>query len=396
MTGGDRPPRQRRYGALSPLLALLPHFVAILAFIACIGRFYDPREGFTSLIGFGSVFAPRSVAAVAALPRHVYRRSSGYDGQFYAQIATDPLLKDPATDRAMDDMPLRARRILFAWTAYVAGLGRPWWILQAYALQNVVCWIALSLLLLRWFEPGTTRMAALWMATLFSGGLLWSVRFALLDGPSLLMIAAAVAAVERNRSWVAAAVLGVASLGRETNLLAIAILPPAKWSWSSAARVAVQAVLVIAPLVIWFDYLYSLYRDLIYTSGSTISLPFSGLGWKLRMVWADAASHGIRAFTRFSVLTLVSLIVQAGYVLIRLEWKSHWWRLGVAYAGLLLLLGRPLWEGELPTAMRVMIPLALAFNVLLRDCLDPRRFWSLLIAGNLTVLYAPVLLRVWR
>ena len=67
-------------------------------------------------------------------------------------------------------MPLRARRILFAWTAYAAGVGRPWWILQAYALQNVACWIALSLLLLRWFEPGTTRMAALWTATFFSGG----------------------------------------------------------------------------------------------------------------------------------------------------------------------------------------------------------------------------------
>jgi hypothetical protein len=380
----------------SAAFAYLPHLIAIVAFIACIGRFYDAREGFTSLIGFGSVFASRQVAAVASLPRHVYRRSSGYDGQFYAQMATDPLLKDPATDRAMDDMPLRARRILFAWTAYVAGLGRPWWIVQAYALQNVVCWIALSLLLLRWFEPGTTRMVALWTATLFSGGLLWSVRFALLDGPSLLMIAAAVAAVERNRSWLAAAVLGVASLGRETNLLAISILPPAKWSWSATARVAVQAVLVTAPLVIWFDYLYSLYRDQIYTSGGTISLPFSGLAWKLQMVWADAASHGIRALTRAGVMTLVSVIVQAGYVLIRLEGRSPWWRLGVAYAGLLLLLGRPLWEGELPTAMRVMIPLALAFNVLLRDCLDPRRFWSLLIAGNLTVLYAPVLLRVWR
>jgi hypothetical protein len=392
MTSSSRPAAEDRRAVVR---AWLPHLIAILAFIACIGRFYDAREGFTSLIGFGSVFASRQVAAVATLPRHVYR-SSGYDGQFYAQMATDPLLKDPATDRAMDDMPLRARRILFAWTAYVAGLGRPWWILQAYALQNAVCWIALSLLLLRWFEPGTTRMAALWTATLFGGGLLWSVRFALLDGPSLLMIAAAVAAVERNRSWVACAILSVASLGRETNLLASSILPPTKWSWSSAARVAVQGMLVIAPLVIWFDYLYSLYRDQIYTSGSTISLPFSGLTWKLRMVWADAASKGIRAFTMFSVLTLVSLIVQAGYVLIRLEWRSPWWRLGVAYAALLLLLGRPLWEGQLPTAVRVMIPLALAFNVLLRDCQDPRRFWSLLIAGNLTVLYAPVLLRVWR
>jgi hypothetical protein len=45
--------------------------------------------------------------------------------------------------------------------------------------------------------------------------------------------------------------------------------------------------------------------------------------------------------------------------------------------------------------MRVMMPLALAFNVLLRDCRDPRSFWSLLAAGNLTVLYAPVMLRVF-
>jgi hypothetical protein len=376
-------------------LAFLPHLILILAFIVCISRFYDAREGFTSFIGFGSRFASRNVPAVQSLPRHVYRRSFGYDGQFYVQIATDPLLRDPATDQAMDDMPLRARRILFAWTAYVAGVGRPWWILQAYALQNVVCWIALSLLLLRWFEPGTTRMAALWTATLFSGGLLWSVRFALLDGPSLLLIAVAMTAMERGRSWVASAILSVASLGRETNLLAASILAPAKWSWPAVARTAMQVILVIAPLVIWFDYLYSLFRDRIYTSGSTMSLPFSGFAWKGGRVWGAVAANGIAALLRPSVLTLLSLIVQAGYVLVRLEWKNPWWRLGIAYVSLLPFLGPPLWEGELPTAMRVMMPLALAFNVLLRDCRDPRRFWSLLTAGNLTVLYAPVMLRVF-
>ena len=374
---------------------MLPHLIAVLTFVACISRFYDAREGFTSLIGFGSRFAERNVAAVKSLPRHIYRRSSGYDGQFYAQIATDPLLKDPATDQAMDDMPLRARRIVFAWTAYAAGVGRPWWILQAYALQNVVCWIALSLLLLRWFEPGSTRMAALWMATLFGGGLLWSVRFALLDGPSLLLIALAVMAVERGRSWLGSTILAVASLGRETNLLAASILPPPAWSWQAGARTALQAVLVIAPLVIWFDYLYSLYRDRIYTSGGTMSLPFSGLAWKASSVWGDVTAIGLAAFLRPSVLTLLSLIVQAGYVVARLEWKNPWWRLGIAYAALLPFLGRPLWEGEPATAMRVMIPLALAFNVLLRDCRDPRRFWSLLTAGNLTVLYAPAMLRVF-
>ena len=69
---------------------VLPHLIAIVAFVVCVCRFYDARTGFTSLIGFGSRFAPQTVAAVQALPRHVSRRSSGYDGQFYAQIATDP------------------------------------------------------------------------------------------------------------------------------------------------------------------------------------------------------------------------------------------------------------------------------------------------------------------
>jgi len=369
-------------------LVLLPHVVAILIFVACIGRFYSAREGFTRLIGFGSRFAPQTVPAVQSLPRHVYRRSSGYDGQFYAQIALDPLLNDPATDRAMDDMLLRARRILFAWTAFVAGAGRPWWILQAYALQNVVCWIALSLVLLRWFEPGTPRMAALWMATLFSGGLIWSVRFALLDGPSLLLIAAGVAALERGRSWLATAILSVASLGRETNLLATSILLPTKWSWSAVARAAVQGIVVIAPLIIWFDYLYSLYRDRIYTSGATMSLPFSGLAWKLTLVWPDVMAHGLAGHVRSSVLTLVSLVVQAGYMMARFDWKNPWSRLGIAYVGLLPFLGQPLWVGETPTAMRVMIPLTLAFNALLRDCRSPVRFWSLFVAGNLTILSA--------
>jgi hypothetical protein len=137
----------------------LPYLIAVLAFLFCIGRVYDKRNGFTKLIGFGSRFASHTVPVVRSLPRYIYRRSAGYDGQFYAQLATDPLMKDSLTDQAMDDMPLRARRIFFAWTAYVLGLGRPAWILQAYALQNVICWLVLSVLLLRWFPAGTPRMS---------------------------------------------------------------------------------------------------------------------------------------------------------------------------------------------------------------------------------------------
>ena len=44
-----------------------------------------------------------------------------------------------------------------------------------------------------------------------------------------------------------------------------------------------------------------------------MSLPFSGLAWKLSVVLADAAGHRLRALARLSLVALVSLFVQAGY-----------------------------------------------------------------------------------
>ena len=64
-----------------------------------------------------------------------------------------PSLRDPALKKAVDSLPYRARRILIGWSSYVMGLGRPAWILQAYALQNILSWFALAAVLLRWFPP---------------------------------------------------------------------------------------------------------------------------------------------------------------------------------------------------------------------------------------------------
>src|SRR6202008_313633 len=138
-----------------------------------------------------------------------------YDGQFYAQRALDPLLRDPTIDRGMDLAPFRARRILFSWTAYVLGMGKPVWILEAYALQNVFCWVVIAALLTKWVQPASWRGLALWSACLFSHGLLWSVRLALLDGPSLMLTMWAVAAAERNRPLWSGATVGLNALGRE-------------------------------------------------------------------------------------------------------------------------------------------------------------------------------------
>jgi len=378
------------------------HLSAIGLFLWSVAQFHDPHTGFTSLIHFGDMFEAQTMPAVKALPRHIEWRSAGYDGQFYAQMATDPVLRDPATDHAMDDAPLRARRILFAWTAYVAGLGHPPWILQAYALQNVVNWMLLSVLLLRWFPPVTARMLALWFASLFTGGLIWSVRSALLDGPSLTLLALGMVALERGRGWLSAGIFGLAGLGRETNLLAVATqLGPNATTWRTIVRQTARIAIVVLPLVIWFDYIYSIHRNLVYTTGSTLSLPLVGYVWKWNATLVDLMAHGWPLRACLSLLTLIAISVQAVFLVCTPSWKDAWWRLGFAYAVLMPLLGRPLWEGDPGTAVRVLLPMALAFNVLLRRCERPYRFWPLLVAGNLTIVQGVVMLEIpflshWR
>src|SRR5688572_24900231 len=143
----SRHSRQWMYRGLAGVLVML--------FLASVARSYHPGTGFTSMLGLPEGGHDYEVPAMRALPHQHHR--TGYDGQFYAQLALDPLVRDQATDRAMDVAPYRARRILFSWTAYLAGVGRPAWIVQVYALQNVVCWLILAVVLTRWLPLSAAR-----------------------------------------------------------------------------------------------------------------------------------------------------------------------------------------------------------------------------------------------
>ena len=73
----------------------LPSLAASLVFLACVASMWEPGTGFTRLIRFGDYFSPRAVPQLREVPIHVYEDSHGYDAQFYAQMALDPLLRCP-------------------------------------------------------------------------------------------------------------------------------------------------------------------------------------------------------------------------------------------------------------------------------------------------------------
>ena len=352
-----------------------------MLFLAAVARFYHRGTGFTALIGFPPA-GDSEPPVLRSVPHYQYPAFASYDGQFYAQRALDPLLRDPSVDRGMDLAPFRARRILFSWTAYVLGLGRPVWILEAYALQNVACWLVIAVLITRWISPLSWRGLSLWTACLFSHGLLWSVRFSLLDGPSLMLTMWAVAAAERERALGSAAVVGVNALGRETNLL-VAVAQPMPRTRAEWIRLAVALLIAVVPSLIWMDYLRSIYRSTTLAGTDSFVFLGSGLAQSWRIVFAGLSSARHALASLFPACILMSIAIQAAFIFVRREYLAPWWRVACVYAVLLLFLDPVLVAPSTGAITRVMLPLTVGFNILLAREQRAWHFWPWFALGNL-------------
>jgi hypothetical protein len=357
------------------LLALFAWYITL---------FYLPGQGFSYFIQFGEKLHGKYLPEVKAVNHYEMPDSAGYDSQWYAQIAIRPHLKDPALAKAVDSLPYRARRILFLWTAWLLGGGSPARVMNAYALQNVVCWFLLAALLLRWFPPVTWGNCARWAAVLLSFGLLFSVKGALLDGPSLLLVAVGMALVETEHPWLAAAVLGVSGLGKDTSILCGAGMRipysrnPGAWaSW------AARAALVLLPLGVWILVLRLWLGRGGDIGARNFGAPFAGLTEKLQQSISLLIAGGYPSvIAKFDLLVIAGLLAQFFFFAFRRRWHDPWWRIGACYAVLMVFLGDAVWENYPSAAARVLLTMVLAFNISV-----PRRGWwaLLLIVGNLGI-----------
>jgi glycosyl transferase family 87 len=374
-------------------LWIAAYALVVAAFLASVTRYYHPGLGFTAFIDFPAGTHSYELPAVQNAPHFDNPASPGYDGVFYAQLAVEPLLRDAAIDRALDNPPYRARRILFSWTAYALGAGRPGWILKIYSIQNVIAWLLMAWLLCRWMRPSTPRAFVLWAGCLLSPGMLSSVRYALPDAPSALLVACAVAAAEARRPLMAAAIVGLAALGRETSLLASTALATTlrrnKRTW---LILTACGVLCILPLALWVDYLRSIYRSDALANPGQITTPLSGLLWKVSLVRSEFIRSPFALTTLASGLAVVAFLAQGGWVireLLRSGGRSAWALAGTSYLVLGLVAHVVVWEGTPGAFTRVLLPLAIAANVLLAA--RPQASWAIIVAANLAAVPAALL-----
>jgi hypothetical protein len=341
------------------------------------------KVGYTTLIRFGSRFDAESLDTLKKVPHVILPRSAGYDGQFYAQLALSPALNDPQLPYALDSPVYRSRRILFSWTAWALGLGKPAWVIRAYAVQNLLFWVGAAILLWRWLPPTRWFHFFQWAAILFSRGWMDSLSNALLDGPALFLMLLAIWLSERQRTYWGTALLGVSVLGKETNLLGgLALRPEFRLSARSTKEVTIWALLLVLPMALWLAVIYFKFGLRGSAGGPNFSRPF--VGWyekiqELRFTF-KGADWSLGAQT---VACVISTLAQITYFATARKWSEKWWRMGAPYAVLGVCLGIAVLRGNTGAFSRALLPMLAAYNLSLK----PTRIgWLLLVVGNLHVL----------
>lgn len=356
---------------------------AVVAFLVLAGRFWHPYYGFTRWLQLDELDAAVAVRELRAQPVFVYPGENGYDGAAYVQIAFHPDLDSPELSTAIGNVPYRARRILGSAVAWLLAGGNPAYIANRYAALNVAVWLALALLLWRVLPVTDARGWVAWAGVMFSAGALHSVRLALTDLLGAALVTAALALAERGRGRAGLAALALSGLARETALIAVTGLWRGPWMAARPwALNAGRTVLVALPLLAWMGYVRWKAGPADQGLGN-LALPV--LGWVEK--WGEVCRIYVREpnFRWLNTTTLfatIALTVQAAWLFRRPRLDQPWWRAGVTSAALMLLLGTAVWEGQPGAATRVLLPMSIAFAVLV---VRERARWGWVAGGSLAV-----------
>ncbi|HTB80492.1 MAG TPA: hypothetical protein VK717_06365 [Opitutaceae bacterium] len=368
--------------------------VGAAAFALLLGtymRVWSPDYGITRFIIIGHEFNQRGLAAYRATPKYMdpYPPDHwGFDGQHYAQIALDPLLRDPQIKQAIDNPPYRARRIFLPWLAWIGGLGHPFWVINLYAGLNLVFWLGFVVMMAVLFRPHGWAGLAGFAAMLLTCGIIESMRGSLTDFPAfVLMILAVMIGGMRG-----AGVLALAGLTREVSVLGLAGLLEIKPPWRAALKKNLcLGVITVGPMLVWFVYIAWRLRMHASVDGDNLDWPMAAIGRKLGEFVIVARQGGIpwaqfyRSYELHALLTIIATLTQCIYLLTHRSWDNRLWRMAAVFVPLFLCIGYPAWESHF-TVTRHALPITLGFNLFL--AMRPSRRWLLwFLLGNCFVPY---------
>ena len=342
-------------------------FLVVLAILPAILLFnnYSHRNGFLDLLMFGDEFKASRLKEINDINPPT-KSNSGYDGQFYAQIALDPLLIHDDTLHALDSMTYRTRRVGLPFMAFLLGIGKPLWVLHIYTLLNFVFWIILLLMLYHYLGFRYSRDFLLAVSVLWSSGTLASLSRALTDLPAVtLSILAAFLIAKRN---LAASLLSSAALCKETAALSFFLLAwPEKKGNLKPRQFFLSCLIMMLPFAAWLLYIHLRAKSDGFFGTNNFAPPFWGLISKMTTE-SEQLFKGF-SFTRlndilYELICPLSLVAQSFYLISKPKVHSSYWRLGVGFAILPYLIGSSIWVDQL-TYSRVLLPLTICFNFLI-------------------------------
>lgn len=260
----------------------------------------------------------------------------GYDGQFAYFIALDP--RPTAAAPHLDVPAYRYQRILYPLLAWVLALGQPGLIPWALLAVNLAAHVA-----------GTHAVAALlaahgvsrWYALAYGlwAGLVIAVRVDLTEPLSYALVAAALLAHQRGRLWLAATLIAVAVLAKETALLfALALLASVLAQRNRTGALAYGLALLPfgglqVLLLRWFG-------SLGLASGGYMATPFEWLPYMglLRVATISRPAFILLAAILVPMVVLPSAwgLVAAAGRLLRRDLRAAVWALGANAAAVAL------------------------------------------------------------
>jgi len=226
----------------------------------------------------------------------------GYDGQFYYQIARNPL----QAGQYMDNAPFRYQHIFYPLVVGVLSLGQvaliPYMLLLVNVLSVVLSVeIVARLLAKAGFSPWFSLALGLYF------GQATGILFDTAEPFTYFLVCLGVwLFVEKNRFWPAALMMGLATLSREIAVLfpigyACVLLVQKKW------RPCAEFVLLgIAPLFLWLLALRLIFGQ----TGVTFTQPFE------HIPFAGIFSHADAPKKFYLLLLLMFLPTLAGWVLL--------------------------------------------------------------------------------